>query len=98
MHRCLYKFFEHVQALQLSQAYHEAVQNYKDQRNKVSRLKKKIARTEGFKEYKKIIDMANFTEEKIRRLKVRSQRLISRLEQIEPSGWKEFMQVIRSLI
>lgn len=53
-----------------------------------------IARTEGFREYKKIIDVAKFTEEKIRRLKTRSQRLFTRIEQIDPSGWKEFLQVI----
>lgn len=82
------------QVLEFSQAYHNAVQCYKDQRTKVARLKKKIARTEGFREYKKIIDMAKFTEEKIRRLKARSRRLSTRIEQIEPSGWKEFLQVI----
>lgn len=81
------------QVLRLSQAYCDAVESYKEQRNKVSRLKKKIARTEGFREYKKIVDMAKFTEEKIKRLKARSLRLINRIEQIEPSGWKEFLQV-----
>jgi len=58
-------------------------------------LRKKIARTEGFKAYKKIIDKAKFTEEKIQRLKARSDRLMSRIEKIEPSGWKEFLQVIQ---
>lgn len=79
--------------MQYSQAYYEAVESYKNQRNKVSHLKKKIARTEGFREYKKIVDVAKFTEEKIRRLKARSTRLLTRIEQIEPSGWKEFLQV-----
>ncbi|KAG5604268.1 hypothetical protein H5410_025760 [Solanum commersonii] len=81
------------EVLQLSQAYNDAVECYKSQRNKVSRWKKRIARTEGFKQYQKIIDSAKFTEEKIRRLKVRSKRLIGRIEQIEPTGWKEFLQV-----
>ncbi|XP_051146042.1 DExH-box ATP-dependent RNA helicase DExH15 chloroplastic [Andrographis paniculata] len=79
--------------LEFSEAYLDAVECYREQRNKVSRLKKKIARTEGFREYKKILDVAKFTAEKIRRLKTRSQRLITRLEQIEPSGWKEFLQI-----
>ncbi|KAI3729078.1 hypothetical protein L6452_17725 [Arctium lappa] len=83
------------EVLQYSQAYYDTVEAYKNQRNKVSQLKKRIARTEGFKEYKKIVDMAKFTEEKIRRLKARSDRLITRIEQIEPSGWKEFLQVSR---
>ncbi|XP_071696305.1 DExH-box ATP-dependent RNA helicase DExH15 chloroplastic [Rutidosis leptorrhynchoides] len=81
------------EVVQYSQAYYDAVESYKNQRNKVSHLKKRIARTEGFKEYKKIVDVARFTEEKIRRLKARSTRLMTRLEQIEPSGWKEFLQV-----
>ncbi|KAI3467444.1 hypothetical protein Pfo_024107 [Paulownia fortunei] len=81
------------EALEFSETYQTAVECYKDQRNKVSRLKKKIARTEGFREYKKIIDIAKFTEEKIRRLKARSRRLVTRIEQIEPSGWKEFLQI-----
>ncbi|XP_060214423.1 DExH-box ATP-dependent RNA helicase DExH15 chloroplastic [Lycium barbarum] len=84
---------EEDEVLQLPQAYNDAVEGYKNQRNKVSRLKKRIARTEGFKEYKKIVDSAKFAEEKIRRLKVRSKRLIGRIEQIEPTGWKEFLQV-----
>ncbi|KAL8518883.1 hypothetical protein ACS0TY_010011 [Phlomoides rotata] len=81
------------EVLQFSEAYQNAVQSYKDQRNKVSRLKKKIARSEGFREYKKILDVAKFNEEKIRRLKARSRRLVTRIEQIEPSGWKEFLQI-----
>ncbi|KAG8366232.1 hypothetical protein BUALT_Bualt17G0055100 [Buddleja alternifolia] len=81
------------EVLELSEMYQNAVERYKDQRNKVSRLKKKIARSEGFREYKKILDVAKFTEEKIRRLKTRSRRLVTRIEQIEPSGWKEFLQI-----
>ncbi|TKY69772.1 DEAD-box ATP-dependent RNA helicase ISE2 [Spatholobus suberectus] len=75
------------------QDYKDAIERYKEQRNKVARLKKKIARSEGYKEYFKIIESVKFTEEKIKRLKNRSKRLINRIEQIEPSGWKEFMQV-----
>ncbi|KDP21275.1 hypothetical protein JCGZ_21746 [Jatropha curcas] len=79
--------------LHMSQAYRDALENYKGQRTKVARLKKKIARTEGFKEYKKLLDWKNFTEDKIKRLKIRSERLINRIEEIEPSGWKEFLKI-----
>ncbi|KAL1317333.1 hypothetical protein HN51_069404 [Arachis hypogaea] len=89
----LSSFSESDELLLKSQAYRDAVERYKDQRNKVSRLKKKISRTEGYKEYSKVIDAVKFTEEKIRRLQNRSKRLTNRIEQIEPSGWKEFMQV-----
>ncbi|KAH6815663.1 DEAD/DEAH box helicase [Perilla frutescens var. frutescens] len=81
------------EVLKFSEAYQDAIQRYKDQRNKIARLKKKIARTEGFREYKKILDIAKFNEEKIRRLEARSLRLATRIEQIEPSGWKEFLQI-----
>lgn len=81
------------EVVQSSPAYLNAVECYKDQRNKVSRLKKKISRTEGFREYKKILDQAKFIAEKILRLKSRSKRLSNRIEQIEPSGWKEFLKI-----
>ncbi|CAM8956180.1 unnamed protein product [Rhodiola kirilowii] len=81
------------EVLQMSQEYRDVLDRYKDQRNRVSRLKKKISRTEGFRVYKSIIKAAQFTEEKIGRLKSRSQRLTNRIEQIEPSGWREFLQV-----
>ncbi|KAK4765570.1 hypothetical protein SAY86_026660 [Trapa natans] len=81
------------EAIHMSQEFHEAVERYKEQRTRVSRLKKKISRTEGFREYQKVVDMSKFTEEKIKRLKTRSKRLTNRIEQIEPSGWKEFLQI-----
>ncbi|XVE84976.1 hypothetical protein DITRI_Ditri17bG0054800 [Diplodiscus trichospermus] len=84
---------ENDEMLHMSPEYIESVEHYKEQRNKVARLKKMIARTEGFREYKKILDMAKFTEEKIKRLKARSNHLMNRMEQIEPSGWKEFLQI-----
>ncbi|XP_050237106.1 DExH-box ATP-dependent RNA helicase DExH15 chloroplastic [Mercurialis annua] len=79
--------------LHTSQAYHDAVEHYKGQRTKVARLKKTIARTEGFREYKKILDWKSFTQDKINRLKFRSNRLMNRIEEIEPSGWKEFLKI-----
>lgn len=56
-------------------------------------MKKTIKSTKGFKEFQKIIDMRNFTKEKIERLEARSRRLTRRIKQIEPTGWKEFLQV-----
>ncbi|KAL5759684.1 hypothetical protein ACOSQ2_018522 [Xanthoceras sorbifolium] len=84
---------ENDEVLHMSQEYNDALEKYKEQRNKVARLKKKIARTEGFKQYKKILERVKFTKEKIKRLKARSNRLINRIEQIEPSGWKEFLRI-----
>ncbi|PKI47220.1 hypothetical protein CRG98_032357 [Punica granatum] len=81
------------EALHMSLEFNEAVEHYKEQRNRVSRLKKKISRTEGFREYQKVVDATKFTEEKIKRLRARSKRLVNRIEQIEPSGWKEFLQI-----
>ncbi|XP_013642191.2 DExH-box ATP-dependent RNA helicase DExH15 chloroplastic-like [Brassica napus] len=84
---------EEDEVLHMSQEYDNAAEQYKEQRSKVSRLKKRISRSAGFREYKKILENAKLTVEKMKRLKARSRRLINRLEQIEPSGWKDFMRV-----
>ncbi|CAD6249557.1 unnamed protein product [Miscanthus lutarioriparius] len=76
-----------------SQEHQDAVECYKQQRRKVSHLKKTIKSTKGFKEFQKIIDIRNFTKEKIERLEARSRRLTRRIRQIEPTGWKEFLQI-----
>ncbi|XP_040377451.1 DExH-box ATP-dependent RNA helicase DExH15 chloroplastic isoform X2 [Oryza brachyantha] len=76
-----------------SHEHQDAVECYKQQRRKVSQLKKTIRSTKGFKEFQKIIDMRNFTKEKIERLEARSRRLTRRIRQIEPTGWKEFLQI-----
>ncbi|KAL6911461.1 hypothetical protein ACP4OV_000266 [Aristida adscensionis] len=76
-----------------SQEHQDAVECYKQQRRKVSQLKKTIKSTKGFKEFQKILDMRNFTKEKIERLEARSRRLTRRIRQIEPTGWKEFLQI-----
>ncbi|PUZ77512.1 hypothetical protein GQ55_1G377800 [Panicum hallii var. hallii] len=76
-----------------SQEHQDAVECFKQQRRKVSHLKKTIKSTKGFKEFQKIIDMRNFTKEKIERLEARSRRLTRRIKQIEPTGWKEFLQI-----
>lgn len=76
-----------------SEEYQDTVNCYRGQRTKVSRLKKKLTNAKGFKEFKRILDMVNFKKEKIERLKTKSFRLTRRIEQIEPSGWKEFLQV-----
>jgi septal ring factor EnvC (AmiA/AmiB activator) len=81
-----------------SQEHQDAVECYKQQRRKVSHLKKTIKSTKGFKEFQKIIDMRNFTKEKIERLEARSRRLTRRIKQIEPTGWKEFLQVTMHLL
>ncbi|KAL1213697.1 DExH-box ATP-dependent RNA helicase DExH15 [Cardamine amara subsp. amara] len=81
------------EVLHMSEEYDNAAEQYKEQRSKVSRLKKKISRSAGFREYKKILENAKLTVEKMKRLKARSRRLINRLEQIEPSGWKDFMRI-----
>ncbi|CAN1187636.1 DExH-box ATP-dependent RNA helicase DExH15 chloroplastic [Linum perenne] len=79
--------------LHTSQAYHDSVELYKEQRNKVSKLKKRISRTDGFREYRKILEWKYSTEDTIKRLKIRSTRLSDRIREIEPSGWKEFLRL-----
>ncbi|GAU47042.1 hypothetical protein TSUD_240000 [Trifolium subterraneum] len=89
----LSSFSENDEVLLKSQTYRDASERYREQRKKVARLKKNISRTEGYREYNKILDAVKFTEEKIKRMRTRSKRLTDRIEQIEPSGWKEFMNI-----
>ncbi|KAK4772820.1 hypothetical protein SAY86_014595 [Trapa natans] len=79
-------------AIHMSQEFHEAVECHMEQRTRASGLKK-ISGTEGFREYQKVVDLTKFTEEKIKRLKTRSKPLTNLIEQIEQSGWKEFLQI-----
>ncbi|KAG0482508.1 hypothetical protein HPP92_010592 [Vanilla planifolia] len=75
------------------QEYQDAVVLYKEQKTKFAHLKKKIRNTKGYEEFKKVTDMVNLTIEKIQRLEARSCVLNRRIGQIEPSGWKEFLQI-----
>jgi hypothetical protein len=88
----------HFQVQHSSQEYRDAVENYKEQRHKVSHLKKMVKGTKGFFKYKQIVDARNFTIEKIGRLETRSHRLSRRISQIEPTGWKEFLQVYTTIL
>ncbi|KAL9275317.1 DExH-box ATP-dependent RNA helicase DExH15 chloroplastic-like protein, partial [Drosera capensis] len=81
------------EASHLSEAFRAAEECYEDQRIKVSCLKKTIKRSKGSKEYKKIVLAARETEARIKLLKTRAKRLSIRIQQIEPSGWKEFLQI-----
>ncbi|KAJ3694882.1 hypothetical protein LUZ60_000259 [Juncus effusus] len=76
-----------------SQEYQEAVQAYKAVKKNISKLKKMIRRNTGFPVYKQVIDEQKMTVEKIKRLETRSRRLARRISQIEPAGWKEFLQI-----
>ncbi|XP_078174311.1 DEAD/DEAH box helicase isoform X1 [Carex rostrata] len=79
----------------LSQEYLDAVENYREQRRKVSNQKKMVKGTKGFLVFKQIVDARKFTIDKIGRLETRSRRLARRISQIEPTGWKEFLQISR---
>lgn len=54
--------------------------------------------TKGFVVFKQIVDARKFTIDKIGRLETRSRRLARRISQIEPTGWKEFLQVYTSIL
>eukprot|EP01018_Ginkgo_biloba_P002355 Gb_35993 [translate_table: standard] len=79
--------------LQMSQAYIELHRLYIEHKKGVSNLKKRIVRTRGYKEFQKLLQKNKLQKEKIERLKAKSNRLSARINQIEPTGWRDFLQV-----
>lgn len=64
-----------------------------DQRKEVSKLRKKLKGTQGYRETKVLVGIQRLRLEKLQRLKAKSVRISTRINQMQPSGWKEFLQV-----
>lgn len=78
--------------IQMSQAYLESQRIYREHKKAVSVFKKKLRRTRCYQEFQRLSDMNKVQKEKINRLKVKSNRIKGRIGQIEPTGWREFIQ------
>jgi hypothetical protein len=77
----------------MSQAYIESHRIYREHKKAVSVFKKRLKRTRCYQEFQRLSDMNKVQKEKIDRLKVKSNRIKGRIGQIEPTGWREFIQV-----
>lgn len=78
--------------IQMSEAYIESQRIYREHKKAVSIFKKRLKRTRCYQEFQRLSDMNKVWKENIDRLKVKSNRIKGRIGQIEPTGWKEFIQ------
>ena len=70
-----------------------AVQAHREQRRKVIRIKKEIKATRASKEYWHMVGQAKLRDAKIAQLKVKRSKLAARINEMQPTGWQEFLQV-----
>lgn len=67
------------------------------ERKQIAQLRKKLKMTIGYKENQQLVVLQRSRFEKIARLKQKANRLATRISQMAPSGWKEFLQVVEIL-
>lgn len=57
------------------------------------RLNKKLKSTQGFRNYKLLLDLQQKRKNRIANLQSMAATLAGRMKQLQPSGWKDFLQV-----
>jgi hypothetical protein len=67
-----------------------------DQRKEASKLRKKLKGTQGYRESRKLLDLQRARLDKLKRTKAKANRIATRISKMQPSGWKEFLQVRQS--
>lgn len=66
-----------------------------DRRKEASKLRKKLKQTQGYRESRKLVDLQRSRFDKLQRITAKANRISNRISQMQPSGWKEFLQVRR---
>lgn len=75
----------------------EAEVLYKKQRKKISRIKTEMRGTRASREHQQALGMEKLKEAKIAELEKKKSQMLKRISQMQPSGWKEFLQVVKVL-
>eukprot|EP00249_Psilotum_nudum_P024689 c29264_g1_i2 orf=213-4016(+) len=75
----------------------EAEMAFANQRKRTSKLRKRLKSTEANKEHLKMLELEKFREVKINRMEDKKNHILSQLNRMQPSGWKEFVQVVNVL-
>lgn len=83
--------------LQVSEEVTDAVQAHREQRRKVLRIKKDMRATKASKEYWQVVGMTRLRDAKVARLDKKRSQLAARINQMQPTGWQEFLQVVKVL-
>ncbi|KAG0629390.1 hypothetical protein M758_1G100000 [Ceratodon purpureus] len=68
-----------------------------DQRKEASKLRKKLKATQGYRESRKLVDLQRSRLDKLERTRAKASRIENRISKMQPSGWKEFLQVVKVL-
>nr|PNR55603.1 hypothetical protein PHYPA_006500 [Physcomitrium patens] len=68
-----------------------------DRRKEASKLRKKLKQTQGYRESRKLVDLQRSRFDKLQRITAKANRISNRISQMQPSGWKEFLQVVKVL-
>ena len=71
-----------------------AVQAHREQRRKVIRIKKEMKATKASREYWHIAGQKKLRDAKIVQLKQKKSKLEARINEMQPTGWQEFLQVL----
>jgi hypothetical protein len=82
--------------MQVSLDLVKAERRLSDQRKLVSKLRKQLRATQGHRETKLLMGLQKMQIEKISRLQAKTARISARISQMQPTGWKEFLQVVKS--
>eukprot|EP00850_Spirogloea_muscicola_P007740 SM000040S14752 [mRNA] locus=s40:109260:117320:+ [translate_table: standard] len=75
----------------------EAEEKVAEQRNYVSRIRKRVKLTDGYKLHCQLVEQNKRREEKLRKLRSKADRLRERIASMQPTGWQEFVQVVNVL-
>lgn len=82
--------------LQVSIDLVKAERVYIGLRKEASKLRKKLKATQGYRESRKLVDLQRSRFDKLQRARAKAFRIENRISRMQPSGWKEFLQVRQS--
>ncbi|XP_057829348.2 DExH-box ATP-dependent RNA helicase DExH15 chloroplastic [Cryptomeria japonica] len=71
----------------------EAQRTYREGKKLINTFQRRLRSTEWYKEFQRLSDLNHVQKEKIERLKAKASRIKARISQIEPTGWRDFLQV-----
>ena len=72
----------------------KAIKVYREQRIKLRQIKKEMKATRASKEYWHMVGQTKLRDAKIAQLKVKRSKLAARINEMQPTGWQEFLQVL----
>ncbi|KAJ7525182.1 hypothetical protein O6H91_17G040400 [Diphasiastrum complanatum] len=81
---------------QVSEEHLAAQKMFVKAKNLLAKRRQKFEETEGYKMYDLLCDLKNMRKQKIARMKAKVSRIEQRIKQMQPSGWKEFLQVLQA--